>query len=147
MFNKQAATFTLGTVTAATPDDVPTQSPFGGIIGGFNTLSIHKGRQRLLHFENILAGATGFAVVQQGANFQQADDFKTNGLHRRLEIDPGEGSVTDTIYQRPKLLKTGQKTCPITACTEAGVFSQSSGEMGNSGGKFMLSVYFLSGRF
>ena len=64
-FNKQAAIFTLRAIATPPPDDTPTQSAFGRIVGRFNPFAIHKGPQRLLDLENIQAGAAGFAVIQQ----------------------------------------------------------------------------------
>src|SRR5450759_3830534 len=81
--DKQASVFTLGTITATTPDYTTAQSPFGGIIGGFNSFPIDKSPQSLLNFENILAGAAGFVVSQQCADLEQVDDFQSDRLPNR----------------------------------------------------------------
>src|SRR5450759_3243092 len=107
--DKQASVFTLGTITATTPDYTSAQSPFGGIISGFNAFPIDKSPQSLLNFENILAGAAGLVVSEQSDDLEQVDDFQLDRLHHRLEIDPGEYSVTDTMPEAKKLLEAGQQ--------------------------------------
>src|SRR5450759_1125865 len=107
--DKQASVFTLGTITAATPDYITAQSPFAGIIGGFNAFPIDKSPQSLLNFENILAGAAGLVVSQQCADLEQVDDFQSDRLHHSLEIGPGEYSVTETMPETKKLLEAGQQ--------------------------------------
>src|SRR5665811_737210 len=107
--DKQASVFTLGTITAATPDYTSAQSPFGGIIGVFNSFPIDKSPQNLLNFENILAGAAGFVVSQQCADLEQVDDFKSDRLHHSLEIGTGEYSVTETMPETKKSLEAGQQ--------------------------------------
>jgi hypothetical protein len=64
-FDKQTATYALRTITTATPDHTPTESPFGVNIGRLNTLPIHKSPQSLLNFEDIQAGTTDFMVVKK----------------------------------------------------------------------------------
>src|SRR5450759_5205292 len=108
-FDKQASIFTLGTITAATPDYTSAQSPFGGIIGGFNAFPVDKSPQSLLNFENILAGAAGLVVSDQCADLEQVDDFQSNGFHHSLEIDPVEYSVPETMPEAKNLLEANQQ--------------------------------------
>src|SRR5450759_2011942 len=107
--DKQASIFTLGTITATTPDYTSAQSPFGGIIGGFNAFPVDKSPQSLLNFENILAGAAGLVVSDQCADLEQVDDFQLDRLHHSLEIDPVEYSVTETMPEAKKLLEASQQ--------------------------------------
>src|SRR5450759_2493160 len=111
-FDKQTSGCTLGSITTATPDHTATQSAFGRIIGWFNALLIHKGPQRLLDLENIMAGGAGFSMIEACADLQQADNFGPDRLHRGLEIGPGECSVEDQIPQAKDGLAMGQQHPP-----------------------------------
>ena len=107
-FDKQATVWTLRSITSP-PDNAPAQSPFGGIIGRFNTFSIDKRPQSRLNLEDIQAGATGFAVFQKSADIQQTGDLFADGLHPGLKIDPGECSVADPMPEAKEALVTGQQ--------------------------------------
>src|SRR5450759_4493387 len=98
-FDKQTSGCTLGSITTATPDHTATQSAFGRIIGWFNAFPIHKGPQRLLDLENIMAGGARLNMIEACADLQQADKFEPDRLHRGLEIGPGECSVADQMPQ------------------------------------------------
>ena len=106
--DKHTPSFTLGAKTAFAPQNTRPQSSFRRIIGGFHPFLVDKSPQCSPDFEDILAGTPGFAVAQQGANFQQIFPLSADWLDGRLQIAPRQGAIAEMMPEAKKLFKTHQ---------------------------------------
>jgi hypothetical protein len=104
--------FALGTKSAFAPQNTAPQSPFGGIIGGFHPLPVDEGPQSGTDFEDIVASTPGFAVAQEGTNFQQVFHLGANRLESRLQLGPRQGAIAEMMPEAKEQVETRQQHLP-----------------------------------
>ena len=83
--SKATACLALSAEATLAPKHTGTDLPFGQVVGRLYAFDAHERPQGFLSFEDVTAGACGFAVVAVRSLAKQFAHLALNGLHLFLE--------------------------------------------------------------